>query len=146
MDERVLSLRTPEECEKFARNAVRHGRTDLAVESRHRALELRARESESETPAENEALQAVHAYEEVLSLNNGKRSRASRVWQLVKRHGIIEALERTLKRDGGAEEYAVLNGLGIEDFIYEAVVVRHPDVFSAEAVEKSKQNLADWAA
>lgn len=146
MDERVLSLRTPEECEKFARNAVRHGRTDLAVESRHRALELRARESESETPAENEALQAVHAYEEVLSLNNGKRSRASRVWQLVKRHGIIEALERTLKRDGGAEEYAVLNDLGIEDFIYEAVVVRHPDVFSAEAVEKSKQNLADWAA
>ena len=146
MDERVLTLRTPEECEKFARNAVRHGRTDLAVESRHRALELRARETESETPAENEALQAVHAYEEVLSLNNGKRSRASRVWQLVKRHGIIEALERTLKRDGGAEEYAVLNDLGIEDFIYEAVVVRHPDVFSAEAVEKSKQNLADWAA
>lgn len=146
MDERVLTLRTPEECEKFARNAVRHGRTDLAVESRHRALELRARDTESETPAENEALQAVHAYEEVLSLNNGKRSRASRVWQLVKRHGIIEALERTLKRDGGAEEYAVLNDLGIEDFIYEAVVVRHPDVFSAEAVEKSKQNLADWAA
>ena len=146
MDERVLTLRTPEECEKFARNAVRHGRADLAVESRHRALQLRAKETESETPAEDEAVQAVHAYEEVLSLNNGKRSRASRVWQLVKRHGIIEAVERTINRDSGAEEYAVLNDLGIEDFIYEAVVIRHPDVFSAEAVEKSQQHLAEWAA
>ena len=97
MDERIKRLDTPKKCEIFAKNATNHGRPDLALEANQRAVELRADEHNAETTAEIEALQAVYAYEELLFKKNGKRHRASRTWQMIQRHGIIEAVERAVK-------------------------------------------------
>jgi hypothetical protein len=84
MDERILRLNSAKDCEQFAKN-VEGKFPDLAREARRRAIELRAADHKAESEAEREALQAVYAYEEVLSAKNRKKTRASRTWQMINR-------------------------------------------------------------
>lgn len=144
MDERVRNLKTPEQCEIFARNATERDRPDLADEARVRAVQLRAEAYGAQTDAEREAIQAIYAYEEVLTQKNGKRTRASRTWPMIKRYGIIGAVERAVNREVETQGYTALVEMGLEDFAFEAVILRHPDVFSDEAVERSKKRLSEW--
>ena len=62
-------------------------------------MEIRAESHGAESDAQHECLQAIYAYEEVLSSKKGRRTRASRTWQMIKRHGILEAAERAVNRD-----------------------------------------------
>jgi hypothetical protein len=93
--------------------------------------------------AEREALEAVYAYESVLSGTHGKRTRASRTWQMIERHGIIAAVERVVTRRSVSVGYQALAKMGMEDMAFEAVVLRHPDVFSPQAVERSRERLRE---
>jgi len=34
--------------------------------------------------------------------------------------------------------------MGLENFAFEAVILRHPELFSDEAIAKSKQRLSEW--
>lgn len=77
MDPRIERLKTVEACERFAANATRLGRPDLADESRRRAVEIRAEAHGAESEAEKECLLAIYAHEEVLTDKNGCRTRAS---------------------------------------------------------------------
>ena len=83
MDERVESLRTPEECKKFAANAIKHGRSDLALEAKRRAVDLQADKHGATKDVEKEALKAIYAYETILSAKNGRKTRATRTWQMI---------------------------------------------------------------
>ena len=144
MDPRVKKLSTAEDCEKFAANAVRLGRIDLAGQARKRAVELRAESYGSGSVAEKECLEAIYAYEEVLFKKNGKRTRATRTWQMIDRHGIIAAAERAVNRDAETMGYKALVEMGLEEFAFEAVILRHPEVFCSEAVSKSRQRIEQW--
>ena len=143
MDERVARLETPQECEQFAIN-VEKRLPDLARAARRRAVELRAAAYGATTDAEREALQAVYAYERVLSNKRGKTVHASRTWQMIKRYGIIEAVEKVVNRPDVAPGYTLLEEMGMLDFAFEAVVCRHPDMFSKETVARSKERLAKF--
>ncbi len=145
MDERIKKIDTPEKCETFAKNAIVQGRNDLAKRARERAVQLRAEAYGAETDAEREALEAVFAYEEVLTQNNGKKTKASRTWQMIKRHGIIGAVERAVNRPTETQGYTALIEMGLEAYAFEAVILRYPDVFSNEAVNISQQRVAQWA-
>jgi hypothetical protein len=143
MHPNVARLTTPEECEQFAIN-VAEKYPDLALEAKRRAVELRAQQAGVKTDVEREALEAVYAYEAVLSEQKGKRIRASRTWQMIKRHGIIGAMERAVDRDDDPSGYKALVAMGMEDLSFEAVVLRHPSVFSPEAIAHCKKRLADY--
>jgi hypothetical protein len=144
MDSRIAKLKTPQQCERFAKNAIEKDRPDLADEARKHAVELRADALNAKTDAEKEALRAVYAYEEVLSQKNGKRTRASRTWQMIDRHGIIEAVERAVNRPTETQGYNALVEMGLEEFAFEAVILRHPELFSKEAVLRSKDRMRAW--
>jgi hypothetical protein len=141
-DERIVSLLMPEECERFAINVETRGKHDLARLARRRAVELRANAHGAESVAEREALEAVYAYERVLSARAGRKRRATRTWQMIARHGIIKAVELAVSRPKDPRGYTALVEMGMEDMAFEAVVLRHPETFSAEAVERSKERLA----
>lgn len=145
MDERVMNLKNPDQCEIFSRNATNLDRPDLAEQARLRAVQLRAEDYGAETEAENEALQAVFAYEEVLSKKNGKRTRASRTWQMIKRHGILQGVERVVNREAEIRGYKSLVEMGLKDYAFEAVILRHPDLFSEDVVKTSEKRLSEWA-
>ena len=147
MDESIRrTLTTPEECEQLAVNVEARGKPELALEARRLAIELRAAAHGAKTAAEREALEAVYAYERAMSVLKGKKTRASRTWQMIERRGIIQAVEVVVSRSAESAGYTTLVKMGLEKMAFEAVVLRHPEVFSAEAVARSKQRLREWAA
>lgn len=143
MDEIIQRIDTPEKCEIYAKNALARGREDMAKQAMQRAVQLRAEAHGAKTVAEREALEAVYAYEEVLSAKNGRRTRASRTWPMIERHGIIKAVERAVNRKDETQGYTALLDMGLEDFAFEAVIDRHPDQFSEAAVAISRQRISD---
>ena len=138
MDDIIQKLTTPEECLQLAIN-VRDKNPDLAREARRRAIELRAASHGIKTAVKLELLKALYAYEEVLSEKNKRRTRATRTWQMIDRHGIIGAAERAVNRKIEATGYKVLVAMGLHDLTFEAVIVRHPDKFSQEVVARAKE-------
>ena len=143
MDERVARLKSPEDCEKFAKNAVRLGRPDLADQARRHSIDLRATEYGDASEVEKECIQAILAYEEVLSRKNGRRTRATRTWQMIKRRGILGAVERAVSRPTQTAGYELLVEMGLADFAFEAVILRHPEQFSQEAVRCSRARMRE---
>jgi len=143
MDERVERIETPEGCEKFAKNAIRLGHPELALEAQRRAIELRAEKHSAQTDAEKEALKAIYAYEEILTETNGRRTRATRTWQMINRHGIIESVNRVVARKDDAVGYVLLKKKGMEDLSFEAVVLRFPEIFSKEAVSHASERISN---
>ena len=144
MDEMVKRIKTPEKCDIFIKNALAKNNKDLANQARLRAVQLRAEEYGAKTIAEKEALEAVYAYETVLSEKNGKKTRASRTWQMIKRRGIIDAVERAVNRTVETQGYRALIEMGLEDFAFESVILRNPEAFSKSAIEISKKRISEW--
>jgi hypothetical protein len=143
MSDIISKLKNPEECAILEKNALDRGHTDLAIQARRRGIEMRAQAYGATRPAERECLEAVYAYERVLTEQRRRTTRASRTWQMIKRHGIIEAVERAVNRPTETSGYRALVEMGLEEYAFEAVILRHPNVFSAEAVERSRQRLAE---
>jgi hypothetical protein len=143
MDARFLRLKSPEDCESFAEN-VEAQYPALALEARRRAVELRAAAYGARTDAEREALEAVYAYQEVLSRKNGKKTRASRTWQMIERHGILEAVERAVNRKAETVGYTSLLEVGMQDYAFENVVLRHAALFRPETVSLARARFDEW--
>lgn len=106
-----------------------------------RAVQLRAEAHGAKTEAERECLEAVYAYEEVLSANKGRRQPASRTWQMIRRHGVLPAVERIVTKRAESAGYTALAEMGLLDMAFEAVVLRHPDLFSTEAIAMSRERI-----
>jgi hypothetical protein len=141
MNDLIAKLKTPDECAIFEKNVTERGRPDLALASRKRAVELHAIQHGAATDVERECLEAVFAYEQVLSAKNGKKTRASRTWPMIERHGILGAVERAVDRKDDAAGYTSLLEMGLEDYAFEAVILRHPTSFSSEAVNRAKARI-----
>lgn len=144
MDERIEKLTTPESCARFAKNAEERGRPDLAKAANRRAVALAAQKHGATTTAERECLEAVYAYERTLYAKHGKAVRASYTWRMIKSHGIIPAVERTVTNPRETAGFKALTEMGLQDRAFEAVVLRHPGLFSAEAVRCSKARMEIW--
>lgn len=142
MDDRVKKLKTPSDCEKFAKNAKALGHGDLVLQANRRSIGLRAEAYGAATDVERECLEAIYAYEEILSEKNGRRTRASRTWQAIKVRGILAAVERIVDRPDGTAGFTALQDVGLENFAFEAVVLKHKDLFSESAVKRSRERMA----
>jgi hypothetical protein len=145
MDYRVERLRTPAECESFAKNAIARNHPELALAARRKAIDLQAATHETGSAVEAEAFAAVYAYEALLTRRNGKKTRATGTWQAVRRYGIIEAVQRAVNAPPDKPGAVTLRDLGLEDLAFEALVLRHEAAFSAAAIEASKARLAKAA-
>tara|TARA_R110001592_G_scaffold361818_2_gene673760 strand:- start:93 stop:536 length:444 start_codon:yes stop_codon:yes gene_type:complete len=144
MDDVVKKIKTPDKCLIFAKNAKEKGRDDLALQAKERAIQLKAEVYGADTQAEREAIEAVYAYEEVLTLKNNKKTRASRTWPMIKRHGILNAVERAVNREAETQGYNYLLEMGLQNYAFEAVILRHPELFSDESVTISKRRISEW--
>ncbi len=144
-DSRVLRIKTPEDCEQFAKN-VEGTHLKLAKQARRRAVELRAANYGASSDAELEALQVVYAIEEIRSKLTGKKARATQTWQSIQRNGILPTVEKVVVRKTITEDYEALVEAGMEDFTFERVVQRHHALFSAEAVAQAEARLRERAA
>jgi hypothetical protein len=142
MDDIIEKLKSPDECERLIKN-VKERNPELALRARRKAVELRASAYGAKNEAEKEALQAVYAYEEVLSAKRGRRTYAARTWQMIRRHGIIGTVERAVNRKQETSGYKALVEMGMQDFAFEAFIVRYSQLFSPEALAKAKLRMAE---
>jgi hypothetical protein len=141
MDPRIARLKTPQDCERFAKNANALNEPQLAKAAKKRAVELRALEHGAESDAEREALEAIYAVEELATQRNGRRTKASRTWQSIARFGILGTVERVVSRAKATDAYNDLVAVGLDEFTFETVVIRHPDLFKPETVERAKARV-----
>jgi len=152
MDNRIAGLDTEEKCEAFEKNALRLDRPDLAQECRVRVVEIKredhdlsdyARE-DTDIPeaAQEDGLRAACAYESTLINKNGRKKRATATWNMFKKHGIIGGVERAVQRDKAPEHLQNLASRGLEEHAFENVVLRHPELFSKDAVKLSEKRVA----
>lgn len=146
MDERIEKMTSVESCERYISNAIRLGNAELEKQARLRALQIRADEYGHTNPAERDCLCAVFAYEQVLTAKNGRKTRASRTWPLIKKHGILMAAEKAVDKDGETAGYQALVQMGLQDVAFEAVILRYPEQFSESAVQHAQERMKSHAA
>lgn len=89
------------------------------------------------------AILAVLAYEETLRVKHGRGQPAAYTWRSFRTNGVIPAVEQIVTRSAGSQGLQALLEMGLEEFAFEAVVDRHPESFSAEAVRASRARLHD---
>ncbi len=133
MHELVERIREPELCYVFARNAERRGHPELALQAYRRAVDLRAEQHGADTAQELDALRVIYAYEEALSHNKGKRTRATGTWQMVRKQGLLPTIHRRLQTGSGNEVAATLKELHMEDYSFEAFAERYPQAMQEAA-------------
>lgn len=133
MHDLVMRIKDPKLCYVFARNAIERGHPELAIQSYRRAVDLRAQQHETHSKAEEAAVRAIYAYEEVLSYNKGKRIRATGTWQMVTRKGVFSALAKRNDSRAAEEVLSRLTELGMKDYSFAAVMENYPEAFNAKA-------------
>jgi len=141
MDARVAKLKSVSECEAFARNARARILPELADQALKRSVELQAEEHHTDSEVELECWKAIYAYEAVLSAKKGHRQPAARTRQMITKYGMIRAVERVVARKTDASGYTALVEMGLTDLAFEAVVLRHSEHFSADAIARSSERL-----
>ena len=60
---------------------------------------------------------------------------------MIQRHGVIQAVERVVTKREVSSGFTALEAMGLMDYAFEAVILRHPQHFSAEAIAISKQRM-----
>jgi len=60
---------------------------------------------------------------------------------MITERGIIRAVEHMVTQRKESTGYTALTEMGLQRFAFEAVVLRHPDSFSAEAVAGSRSRV-----
>lgn len=129
----------PEKLRKLMINAKRLGHAEYAVEIQLRIAEL-AGLSFSD-PIEREFWTAVACAEEFKTAENGKTTRLSRTRQKHKRVGAVQCLSDWALDPEVTDGFRILLAAGRPDLTGEAIVLRHPDVFSAEALASARLKL-----
>jgi len=148
-DDGIPKFTTAESYEQFALNV--EGRTpERARKARKLAVQLRAEDLSSEYGATSEVelkcLEAMCAYEWTLFKKHGRRQKASYLRRVIKKDGIISAVESAVSKDQETVSYGALVAEGMQEMLFEAVVVANPGEFSEVAVEKSTKRLRQWQA
>lgn len=144
MDPTVARLETPEECEQFALNVAAEF-PELAQQARRRSVELRAAAYGAKTEAERDVMRVIYAYEDALFAKHGKRVKATYLRRKIEKDGLISAVEHAVNQPHDPSGYTTLKEMGLQDLTFEAVVLRHPQAFSAGAVERAKKRLRELA-
>jgi len=65
----------------------------------------------------------------------------SRTKQMLKKHGVIETLNRIARYPASTKNFEKLCSAGLEQLTAEAIVLDYPDLFDAKAVEVARRRL-----
>ncbi len=63
---------------------------------------------------------------------------------MVTRHGILGAAERAVDRSVETSGYRALAEMGLQQYAFEAVILRYPELFSEAAVVRSRGRMKEW--
>ena len=93
------------------------------------------------TLVEVAALEVIRQLDQLKQKKWGRKRPAIRTHRLIKKKGIVATIEQTVKKTKIAGNFVLLRANG--QMTWEDVVVRHPQCFTAKAVERSRRRLAE---
>jgi len=134
-------LNDPDKLRKLMANAIRLGHPDLAFDCKLRIAELVA--NTHPVGLDRDFWAALALAEEMKTEANGKTSRLAKARTKFSKSGARQALEDWVQDATMIENFERLVTLGHGDLTAEAVVLRHRDQFTANAVEASRIKLVD---
>ena len=107
-------------------------------------IQLRSRWNRTQHFFYSQSLEAIFAYERTLFKKHGKKQRAAYTWRKVRNEGIIASVEAIVLGEKETLGFRALAEEGMLDMAFESVILKHPEVFSKEAVERSRGRLDEW--
>lgn len=138
------SITDPRLLRNLMKNAEAKGRNDLVLECQIRIAELAGQEFDE--VLEKEFWIAVAAAEEFASQKNGRTTRLSRTRQKEKRVGVVRCLTDWALDPNVTQGFLILMEGNRPDLTGEAIVVRHAERFSSEAVQSARAKLVKYGA
>lgn len=136
----VARLKTIDECAQFAANMASNEK--LVQAAARRSVEIQVATHSNEADVVRDIWAVLYSYEEVLFLKHGKRLRAAYTRRSIDNHGAVGAVELIVcQREKDDDGFARLSAAGLSDKTFEAIVLKHPQHFSAAAIEHAKFKL-----
>ncbi|WP_417480939.1 hypothetical protein [Maricaulis sp.] len=135
----INACNDPELLRGWIKNAKRHGEATVEDAAMRKLISI-VPEEEPGTVG-HDFWTTVHAFEYVLTEENGKTTRLSRTRQKVKRDGVVATLaswaESTKPKDG----FNMLMERGMPELTGEAIVLRHQTDFEPGVIEAARARL-----
>lgn len=133
------NISDPKLLRNLMKNAEKAGMSDLVLHCQVRIAQLAGQEYDE--ALDREFWTAVAAAEEIATQKNGKTTRLSRTRQKVKRVGVVKCLIDWALDPSTTQGFSILVDGGRPELTGEAIVVRHADKFSTEAVNSARAKL-----
>jgi hypothetical protein len=144
--EYVDMAKTPADCDSLIGNALRVGNSQLALLARKKKIMLQAGQHGATSQIEVEAWTGIYAIEEY------RRSQGKRHWRanytrraITNRNGdIVAAVDDTVSRAAPTDGFQEMIDAGLEEFLWERLVLRFPEQFSVRAFEQARARLGEF--
>lgn len=138
----VNNYTKPSQLRNLMANAKRLGREEVWREAFQRLCEIEG--GDQKDPLQRDFHMTLAAYEELLSIKNGRTTSASRTRQKLKNKGLIECLEDWAVSSAPTEGFELLVKNDLAHLTGEYLVLKYPDRFSEKAVTKATQRLSKY--
>ncbi|CAB3732174.1 hypothetical protein LMG22037_05678 [Paraburkholderia phenoliruptrix] len=136
---RMSYLKSRDDCIEFAKN-VRNKYPHLVPAARQRSVEVRVNAMNLDSALRRDIWSVVYAQEEAIFVKHGKRLRAGNTLKAITNRGELGAVAYVVMQPG-SESFELLHSLGLGDYTFEAVVLRHQEHFSSDVVEAARRKL-----
>jgi hypothetical protein len=142
-EERVNKAKTPADCDNLIANALLAGNSQLALLARKRKIVLQAALHGATRQVEVEAWNGVYAIEEYRRSKGKRYWRANRTRSAIDNRGgdIVATVDDTVSRTKPTDGFQELIDAGLAEFLWERLVLRFPEQFSASAIKQARARL-----
>ncbi|WP_182179433.1 hypothetical protein [Methylobacterium radiotolerans] len=128
-----------EQVRRLMASAERLNVQDLVTACIRRISELEGRRFAD--PVERRFWEIISVFEELLTKENGRTSRAARTREKVKRVGVVQTLDDIAASSKPSEGFRRLMDAGLSDYLFEYLVLENPDRFTSRAVTAAGNRL-----
>lgn len=141
--EYVDMAKTPADCDNLIGNALGVGNSQLALLARKKKIVLQAAQHGASSQIEVEAWNGIYAIEEYRRSQGKQHWRANYTRRAINnRNGdIVATVDDTVSRADPTDGFQEMIDAGLEEFLWEQLVLRFPDQFSARAIEQARARL-----
>lgn len=145
--EYVAKAKSPADCDTLITNAAKAGNSELALLARKKKILFQAALHGATTQVEVEAWNGIYAIEEYRRSQGSKHWRANYTRRAIdNRNGdIVTTVDETVSRAAPTDGFQEMIDAGLEEFLWERLVLRYPEQFSSRAIEQARARLDEQA-
>ena len=136
---RVEYMSEPASIRALMANAQRLSAPDVYDAAFRRLAEVQAEGDPGS--AERDMWSAINAIEELKRADAGRTIRLSYLRRDIEKFGMVPAMDKLVSKPGPSERFEELIARDFPELTAEAVVMRHPARFSADALARSTERL-----